>query len=199
MDDCSTDGSFEYIKELASGTIDASKFILRNTDTGHIIKHGDILFDKDSRKEIVKGAKSLGIIGLAIGGTVLVGFGVYKVVNHFKEKEKIKMPKEIRAFHGNLDKYIKEAHKGIINVKTVDKLLKSIDIIEQKNDPNIKIDFSTNEVKELLNLIYSFTIKLNENDRNHQKEFRVPSDDSENNVICFKDYLNYQKELAKVG
>ena len=75
----------------------------------------------------------------------------------------------------------------------------AIDEIERIKDPNIKIDFSTKEVRELLNSVYKFTTKLNKEDKNNKIKFKVPSKNSKDNVVCLKDYLKYQKELAIAG
>ena len=64
------------------------------------------------------------------------------------------------------------------------------------NDPSIKIDFSINEVQELINYIYEFTLKLSKESKNNTMNFKCPSNNSKNNIICLKDYLKYQKELA---
>lgn len=189
----------EYVKDIASGTIDVSKAILRDVNSGKIVKHADLLVDnKNTAKEVAKnvGIKKLGIVGLVVGGIVLVGFGVYKIVNIFNKEKEIKMPKCITEFHKKLNKYLEEANKGILNVDSIDDVLKSINEIEKLENPNIKIDFSTKEVRDLLNSVYKFTIELNKEDKNNKIKFKTPSKNSNDNVICLKDYLNYQKEFV---
>lgn len=192
----------EYVKDIASGAIDISKAVLRDVDSGKIVKHADLFMDnKKTTKEVVKGVgvKNLGMAGLAIGSIALVGFGVYKIIKIFNKDEEIKMPKCITEFYKKLNKYLEEANKGILNVDSIEDVLKAIDEIERIKDPNIKIDFSTKEVRDLLNSVYKFTTKLNKEDKNNKIKFKVPSKNSKGNVVCLKDYLKYQKELAIAG
>ena len=192
----------EYVKDVVSGTIDISKAVLRDVDSGKIVKHANLFADnKDTAKEVVKsvGVKNLGIAGLIVGSIALVGFGVYKIVRIFNNDKEIKMPKCITEFHRKLNKYLEEANKGILNVASIDAVLKAIDEIERIKDPDIKIDFSTKEVRELLDSIYKFTTKLNKEDINNKIKFKAPSKNSNDNVICLKDYLKYQKKLAVAG
>lgn len=192
----------EYVKDIASGTIDISKAVLRNVDSGKIVKHTDLFVDnKDTAKGVIKnvGVKNLGIAGIVVGSIALVGFGVYKIVKIFNKDKEIKMPKCIKEFHKKLNKYLEEANKGILNVDSIDDVLKTIDEIEKLKDPSIKIDFSTKEVRNLLNSIYKFTTKLNKEDKNNKIHFKAPSKNSNDNVVCLKDYLKYQKELAIAG
>ena len=145
------------------------------------------------------GMKNLGIAGLVVGSIALVGFGVYKIVKNFNKDKEIKMPKSITEFHKKLNKYLEEANKGILNVDSIDDVLKAIDEIERLKDPNIKIDFSTKEVRDLLNSVYKFTTKLNKEDKHNKIKFKAPSKNSKDNVVCLKDYLKYQKELVIAG
>lgn len=192
----------QYAKGVASGAIDISKAVLRDAKSGKIIKYANLFVDnKDSAKNVVKnvGVKNLGIVGLVVGGIVLVGFGVYKKVNIYNKDKEIKMPKCITEFHNKLNKYLEEANKGILNIESIDELLKAIDGIEKIKDPNIKIDFSTKDVRDLLNSVYKFTTKLNKEDKNNKIKFKSPSKNSKDNVIYLKDYLNYQKKVAITG
>lgn len=192
----------EYVKDVASGAIDFSKAVLRDVDSGKIVKHADLFIDnKESAKNIAKnmGVKNLGIAGLVVGGITLVGFGVYKVVKKFNKDKKVEIPKSVEEFHKRLNKYLEEANKGILNVDTIDSVLKSLNEIERLKEPNIIIDFSTKEVKDLLNSVYKFTTKLNKEDKNSKIKFKAPSENSKDNVVCLKDYLKYQKKLAIAG
>lgn len=192
----------EHVKDVTSGAIDISKAVLRDVDSGKIVKHADLFVDnKDTAKEVVEsvGMKNLGIAGLVVGSIALVGFGVYKIVKNFNKDKEIKMPKSITEFHKKLNKYLEEANKGILNVDSIDDVLKAIDEIERLKDPNIKIDFSTKEVRDLLNSVYKFTTKLNKEDKHNKIKFKAPSKNSKDNVVCLKDYLKYQKELVIAG
>lgn len=192
----------EYVKDVTSGAIDISKAVLRDVNSGKIVKHADLLVDnKDTAKEVIEnvGVKNLGIAGLVVGSITLVGFGVYKIVETFNKDKKIKMPRCITEFHKKLNIYLEEANKGILNVNSIDDVLKAIDEIERLKDPNIKIDFSTKEVRELLNSVYKFTTKLNKEDKNNKIKFKAPSKNSKDNVVFLKDYLKYQRELAIAG
>lgn len=192
----------EYVKDVTSGAIDISKAVLRDVDSGKIVKHAKLFVDNgDTAEEVVEsvGMKNLGIAGLVVGSVALVGFGVYKVVKNFNKDKEINMPKSITEFHNKLNKYLEEANKGILNVNSIDDVLKAIDEIERLKDQSIKIDFSTKEVRNLLNSIYKFTAKLNKNDKHNKIKFKAPSKNSKDNVVCLKDYLKYQKELAIAG
>lgn len=192
----------EYVKDIASGAIEISKAVLRDVDSGKIVKHANLFIDNNNTaKEVVKsvGMKNLGMARLVVGSIALVGFGVYKIIKVFNKDKEVKMPKSITEFHKKLNKYLEEANKGILNVDSIDDVLKAIDEIERIKDPNIKIDFSTKEVRDLLNSVYKFTTKLNKEDKNNKIKFKVPSKNSKDNVVCLKDYLKYQKELAIAG
>ena len=192
----------EYVKDVTSGAIDISKAVLRDVDSGKIVKHAKLFVDNgDTAEEVVEsvGMKNLGIAGLVVGSVALVGFGVYKIVKNFNKDKEINMPKSITEFHNKLNKYLEEANKGILNVNSIDDVLKAIDEIERLKDQSIKIDFSTKEVRNLLNSIYKFTAKLNKNDKHNKIKFKAPSKNSKDNVVYLKDYLKYQKELAIAG
>ena len=78
----------EYVKDVTSGAIDISKAVLRDVDSGKIVKHADLFVDnKDTAKEVVEsvGMKNLGIAGLVVGSIALAGFGVYKIVKNFNK------------------------------------------------------------------------------------------------------------------
>ena len=172
----------EYVKDVTSGAIDISKAVLRDVNSGKIVKHADLLVDnKDTAKEVIEnvGVKNLGIAGL---------------VETFNKDKKIKMPRCITEFHKKLNIYLEEANKGILNVNSIDDVLKAIDEIERLKDPNIKIDFSTKEVRELLNSVYKFTTKLNKEDKNNKIKFKAPSKNRKDKVVFLQEYLKSQRD-----
>lgn len=189
----------KYKNDIINGAIDVSKAVLRNNDDGKIVKHVNLIIDnKEQTQKAIKnvGIKRLGMAGIVTGGLVIVGFGVYKIIKGLNKDKKVDIPECVLEFHKNLNKYLQEASKGILNIDSIDNVLKSIDKIEKMNDPSIKIDFSINEVQELINYIYEFTLKLSKESKNNTMNFKYPSNNSKNNIICLKDYLEYQKELA---
>ena len=189
----------KYKNDIINGRIDVSKAVLRNNDDGKIVKHVDLIIDhKEQTQKAIKniGIKRIGIAGIVIGSLVIVGFGVYKIIKGLNKDKKVDVPECVLEFHKNLNKYLQEASKGVLNIDSIDNVLKSIEKIEKMNDPSIKIDFSINEVQELINYIYEFTLKLSKESKNNKMNFKCPSNNSKNNIICLKDYLKYQKELV---
>lgn len=188
----------EYEKDIASGAIDISKAVLRDVNSGKIIKHTDLFVEnKDALKTV--DVKRLGKTGAIIGGIALVGFGVYKLIEKFNKDKEPQMPKCITKFHEKLNIYLDDASKGELNIESIENLLKAMEEVEKIKDPNVKIDFSTQEVRELLNSIYKFTTKLNKKDKNNKIKFKEPSKNSKDNIVCLKNYLTYQKELISVS
>ena len=83
----------EYVKDVTSGAIDISKAVLRDVDSGKIVKHANLFVgNKDTAEEVVEsvGMKNLGIAGLVVGSIALVGFGFYKIVKNFNNISKNK-------------------------------------------------------------------------------------------------------------
>lgn len=187
----------EYVKDIANGTLSASKAVLRNRKNGKIVKHIDLIGNsRETEKSLVNdsGIKNLGITGLVIGGVVLIGFRIYEVVNKFNKNKNT--PKCIKEFNQYFNEYLEEANRGEINAEKINKVLFSLDEVEKIDNPNIKIDFSTQEVRKILKSIYKFTKKINQKTQNYKIKFKKPSKNSSDNIIYLKDYLNYQKNVA---
>lgn len=113
-----------------------------------------------------------------------------KVINHFKDKQNTKIQKIEDEFHQKLKDYIEETKKGDLQVKTIESLIASINELEKK-DNNVKIELTTEEFKVILNSIIKF------NNENETKEPELS--DGEANIIRFKEFLTYQKEILRAS
>lgn len=199
--DVSLDVPAKYAKDYLSGKVDISKAIVRNKETGKIIKH--INLGISDKKEAIKGvAEKIGskniLIGLGITAVgVTIGGVVNLVINKSKNKASVEIPKCVENFQKCFHKYIKETQKGNLNEKTINDLLSSLDEVEQLKSKEVKIDFSADELKFMLEKIYDFT---NNNLRNSEKskiKLKAPSNNSSKNIVYLKDYLQTQKELIQ--
>lgn len=69
--------------------------------------------------------------------------------------------------------------------------------MEQLKDKEIKIDFSTQELKFLLDKIYDFTNEIKEEQKDSKTQIKAPSNSSSKNLVYLKDYLKYQKQFIE--
>lgn len=187
----------ELVSDYLKGKIDISNAVIRSKETGKIIKYAKLKSENklDDAKELAEnvGSKKL-LIGIGVTVAIVTISGIVSlIVNKASEKNSIKIPKCVEDFQKKFHKYLKEAQKGILNEKTIDELLKSLDEVENMNDKEVKIDFSTKEIKFLLNKIYEFTNNINEENK---AKFKAPTSNSSKNIIYLKDYLQYQKQIA---
>ena len=201
--DVSLDIPKENLKDYFAGKLDISNAVIRNKETGKIIKYAKLgSKDKlDNVKEIAESAKGKNLL-LGIGitvATVTIGGIISLIVNKASEKKSVKIPECVDDFQKKFKKYLDEAQKGELNVKTIDELLKSLDEIEKLENKEIKIDFSSKELKFLLKKIYDFTDSINAEQDRLIKKIKAPSNNSSKNIDYLKDYLKVQKQVAQQG
>ena len=188
------------VKDLATGSVNIANAVVRSNKTGKIIKYvplgpGDKLEEAKAVAKSIKG-KNL-IIGLGVTAAVVtVGGLITFIIKKTSKKSNVEVPKCITEFQKNFKKYLNEAQKGIVNVKTIDELLSTLNEIELLDDKEIKIDFSAKELKFLLKKIYEFTKNINIEQGNQKQTFKAPSSNSAKNIVYLKDYLQYQKQVA---
>ena len=188
------------VKDLATGSVNIANAVVRSNKTWKIIKYvplgpGDKLEEAKAVAKSIKG-KNL-IIGLGVTAAVVtVGGLITFIIKKTSKKSNVEVPKCITEFQKNFKKYLNEAQKGIVNVKTIDELLSTLNEIELLDDKEIKIDFSAKELKFLLKKIYEFTKNINIEQGNQKQTFKAPSSNSAKNIVYLKDYLQYQKQVA---
>lgn len=188
-------------KEWVAGKVDISNVVVRSKETGKIIRYlkSSTVDKMDGAKNLVSkiGSKNI-LIGLGITAAVVtVGGLINLVVNKSSEKECVKVPKCINDFQRKFHKYLKEAQKGNLNIKTIDELLNSLDEIEKLKSKEVRIDFSAEELKFLLSKIYDFTKNINEEHNGEKMKVKSPTNNSSKNLVYLKDYLECQKQVLE--
>lgn len=188
------------LKDYIGGKINISA-VFRSKETGKIIQYGSLM-PEDKLVGVKKMAENIGSKNLFLGigitaAVVTIGGIISLIVNKPSEKTSVKIPKCVNDFQEKFHKYLNEAQKGVLNVKTIDELLDSLNEIKKLKDKEIKIDFSTKELKFILNKIYDFTNSINEEQKKLQSKIKAPSNNSSKNIVYLKDYLQLQKQAAE--
>lgn len=188
-------------KEWISGNVDISNVVVRSTETGKIIRYlkTSVVDKVDEAKKLVSkiGSKNI-LIGLGITGAVVtVGGLINLVVNKSSDKECVKVPKCINDFQRKFHKYLKDAQKGNLDIKTIDELLKLLDEIECLKSKEVRIDFSAEELKYILSKIYDFTKNINEEYNSEKVKVKSPTNNSSKNLVYLKDYFKCQKQVLE--
>ena len=191
----------DVAKDFLSGKVDISNVVVRSKESGKIIRYlkSNAVEKIDNAKGIVNkiGSKNL-LIGIGITVAVVSVGGIIKlIVNKSSEKESVKVPKCINDFQKRFHKYLKEAQKGIVNVKTIDSLIESLNEIENQKDKEVRIDFSAEELKFILNKVCDFTKNMNKEYSDEKIKIKSPSNNSSKNLVYLKDYLECQKQVLE--
>ena len=133
-------------------------------------------------------------IGVIVGASTLA-LGVYTAYQKFKGKkqDKINQNDISKGFNTSLNNYIKAIKEKNLSLDIVEDLLWNINFLKENlENKEIKITISVNQLEELVNLIYNYTLNLAKVNNINSKEVEKKSNDLLLNIIY---YLYFQKEI----
>lgn len=131
--------------------------------------------------------------------TVVVGGIVFYAIKSSKNKKsaKTKMPKCVVDFNNSLFAYLEAVREGNLDMDAITGLISDLDEIKKNQDSgNINIDFSTEQLNTLINLIFDYTRKLAEANSVKLSGLEEPVSASVDNIIVnLQHYLKVQKQI----
>lgn len=178
--------------------------------SGEFIRYGGIVRDKSGRiiahlKEIVpqsaknsivsflhKNKTAIIIASIAVVLTTAAGI-TYVVVKNKKNNEDESIPTFIADFNEAFEQYLKSIKTGTVDVDKINNVISSLSEIQQKcDDGKIKIDFSIENLNELVDIIKNYTIQLaNAN----SIEIKSLDNNNTNKMVQLQHYLEVQKQV----
>ncbi len=193
----------EYEIGLKSGEYIRTGGVIRN-QTGNIVKHLKEFTDNDLTDEASKNIsevldlkKSLIGIGALIGVSAAATsiYFVYKKIrnkHNGNDKEKIILD----GFNAALSKYVSSIKEGNLSIDVLEDFIWNIKFIKENlKNKEIEVKISLNQLEELLDLIYSYTVNLaNLNNISAELIEKDNDKDSLSNIIYF---LDFQKKILK--
>lgn len=184
----------EYKIKIDTGEVDLSYAVIRDRKTGRIVDYTKIYFlDKKLDKEVLAKIGVLGAGIILVGGGI--GYCVYKSKRHKTKKRFIQLTEKLQE---SLNYYLASIRKGELDINIVNDLIFLINEIEKINDSNanINIEFTSENLKNIIKTIYSFTNTV-VNNNSDTSQLKKPNENNLNNIKYLKDYLIVQKYLVE--
>ena len=188
---------------LLAGVYERTGGVVRNH--GKIVEHlKDALISEQDYgagelriAEVLKKNKYIAI-GLGVVTVVVGGILFYAIKSRKNKKSaKIKMPKCVVDFNNSLFAYLEAVREGNLDMDAITGLISDLDEIKKNQDSgNINIDFSTEQLNTLINLIFDYTRKLAEANSVKLSGLEQPVSVSADNIIVnLQHYLKVQKQI----
>lgn len=133
--------------------------------------------------EVIKEHKNASI---AVGVVLAVGTGVAVTVSCVSYSKK---RKDITVFNKYLESYYTSIKVGTLNEEIIDKLLYSLDILEQKK---ISVKMSPSKLSAIVFSVFDYTNKLAEA---NNRKVKISKPKKNDNIIDIREYLKIQKEI----
>lgn len=182
-------------KGLEDGTLFRFGGVIRDT-TGAIVTHlKEVPVPKAKSNAILDFAKNnkYVLIGTAVVTAIAAAVGITYVVVKNKKNEEEKVPKCLIDFNQSFSEYLDSIKKGSVNEEKIDDIISALKEI-QSNQENgyLRIDFSTENVNMLLDMIKDYTIKLAK-----ANSFEIPEHnlDYDDKIAKLQHYLQIQKQV----
>ena len=137
------------------------------------------------------------LIGLGVAATIVIGGVITIAVKKSRAKSKVKLPECVMRFQEKFREYLKEAKDGYLNIDTINDLLSVLEEVEETQGSEVTIDFSTDELRTLLQQIFEYTNQLAEATGTNAENLIMPTDDSKSNLLNLRDYLVLQKKIVE--
>ena len=183
---------------LATGKLQRYGGVVRSQN-GQIVAHLKPLDLKGSEEAMGLGKALLQAISQhkaeAIGGLIFafaVAAGV-KMYHKLKKESKV-----VDEFRTALRQYIEAIRKGSMSAECINNLLEKLEELKkQKNYKKINIQLTADELGDLVECIYRYTIKLaQDNDVELDADGLAAKDTHDDNIICnLENYLRTQKRI----
>ena len=188
----------EYVADYLNGTLEIAKAVVRNTKDGRIKKHIDLFQDTDVAENAKDALQNKNVlIGLGVAATIVIGGVITIAVKKSRAKSKVKLPECVMRFQEKFREYLKEAKDGYLNIDTINDLLSVLEEVEETQGSEVTIDFSTDELRTLLQQIFEYTNQLAEATGTNAENLIRPTDDSKSNLLNLRDYLVLQKKIVE--
>lgn len=133
--------------------------------------------------EVIKEHKNASIV---VGVALAVGTGVAVTVSCVSYGKK---KKDITFFNECLESYYTSIKEGTLNDEIIDKLIYSLDILEEKK---ISVKMSPSKLSAIVFSVFDYTNKLAE--ANNQK-VKISKPKKKDNIIDIREYLKIQKDI----
>ena len=202
------------MSEVIQPSIEIPDKYLQGLMTGKYIRQGSVI--RNQQGEFVKFLKEVSnnddipntaissyklknsLIGIGvIVGVSTLALGVYTAYQKYRKKKQDKNQQNVisNGFNTSLNNYINAIKEGNLSLDILEDFIWNINFIK-KNSENkeIEITISIQQLEELVNLIYSYTIKLAEINNIDYTSIKKNSQNSLSNIIY---YLDFQKEIFK--
>ena len=188
----------EYVADYLNGTLEIAKAVVRNTKDGRIKKHIDLFQDTDVAENAKDALQNKNVlIGLGVAATIVIGGVITIAVKKSRAKSKVQLPECVMRFQEKFREYLKEAKDGYLNIDTINDLLSVLEEVEETQGSEVTIDFSTDELRTLLQQIFEYTNQLAEATGTNAENLIMPTDDSKSNLLNLRDYLVLQKKIVE--
>ena len=188
----------EYVADYLNGTLEIAKAVVRNTKDGRIKKHIDLFQDTDVAENAKDALQNKNVlIGLGVAATIVIDGAITIAVKKSRAKSKVKLPECVMRFQEKFREYLKEAKDGYLNIDTINDLLSVLEEVEETQCSEVTIDFSTDELRTLLQQIFEYTNQLAEATGTNAENLIMPTDDSKSNLLNLRDYLVLQKKIVE--
>lgn len=175
--------------------------IVKHLDEAHIpeqvsssseFRGVSLLKDVFTRKNVLIG---IGVVAV----TAAVGtLTYYTVKSHLDKKNaEIEIPKCVAEFNNSFCEYLDAIQSGKLDVNIVNRLISDLDEInENYSVGNIKIDFSTERLNSLMNLVSDYTQKFAGANSYEYNALEVTDIEPEDGtLINLRHYLEIQKQV----
>ena len=202
------------MSEIIQPSIEIPDKYLQGLMTGKYIRQGSVI--RNQQGELVKFLKEVpkndntantaissyklknSLIGIGvIVGVSTLALGVYTAYQKYRKKKQDENQQNVisNGFNTSLNNYINAIKEGNLSLDILEDFIWNINFIK-KNSENkeIEITISIQQLEELVNLIYSYTIKLAEINNIDYTSIKKNSQNSLSNIIY---YLDFQKEIFK--
>lgn len=202
------------MSEVIQPSIEIPDKYLQGLMTGKYIRQGSVI--RNQQGEFVKFLKEVSnnddipntaissyklknsLIGIGvIVGVSTLALGVYTAYQKYRKKKQDKNQQNVisNGFNTSLNNYINAIKEGNLSLDILEDFIWNINFIK-KNSENkeIEITISIQQLEELVNLIYSYTIKLAEINNIDYTSIKKNRQNSLSNIIY---YLDFQKEIFK--
>ncbi len=144
-------------------------------------------FVKSHKAAVTTGATAL----LLAAGTC-----IYLVLDNKNQRvtQEANLSDKVNAFQEALNHYIQDATQAKLTIADIDQLIAALDDLEHTDQSQIDLEFSSDELRTLVQCIIDYTSALSE--ANHA-ESDAAADNSSCSVISLKEHLKRQREIIK--
>jgi hypothetical protein len=182
----------EIWNKLLSGDLIQFGGVVRDT-SGRIVTHlKEVPLPKV--RDYKNYAIGLGVVAvLAVTGLVIV---TIKTANDKKKADRIE-PKCVSDYNVSLATYLDAIKNRRVDTDCIARLIADLDTLKELcADGKISIEFSLEQLKDLLNLVYNYTKELAEVNNIELHELTAPNISIEqDNITNLHYYLNIQKQI----